>query len=208
MNLDELQKKVESLEEEVKTLKDIEQINRLQRSYGYYMDNLMYDDAADLFSEDASAEFGSTVNIGRERIRNSFRNMLTGPAFKDIKMLYLHMQLQGIVHCEPGGKAAKGRWQMLCLSTDYLGEPPGELEAIISHGVYENEYVKQEDIWKIKKFVFNSSFHSTLKDGWAKKVELLRTYPGKGDVVRNVGGRTYRSGYKVPYHFKNPVSGK
>jgi hypothetical protein len=68
--------------------------------------------------------------------------------------------------------------------------------------------VKQEDIWKIKKFVFNSSFHSTLKDGWAKKVDLLRTYPGKGDVVQNVGDRTYRSGYKVPYHFKNPVSGK
>jgi len=207
VNLKELQKKVETLEEEVRTLKDIEQINILQRAYGYYMDNLMYDDAADLFTADGHAEFGPTVLQGQEKIRNSFRNMTKKP-FEGTKKLFLHMQLQGVVHVDEGGQTAKGRWQMLCLSVDYLGKPPGELTPIISHGVYENEYAKENNTWKIKRFIFNSSFHSTLYDGWVKTTSLERTYDEKPEVTPEVNDRTWRSGYKVPCHFKNPVTGK
>jgi hypothetical protein len=207
VNSKELQKKVENLEKEVKTLKDIEQINILQRAYGYYMDNLMYDDAADLFTADGHGEFGSTLLQGQEEIRTSFRNM-TKPPFEGTKKLFLHMQLQGVVHVDDGGQTARGRWQMLCLSVDYLGEPPGELTPIISHGVYENEYAKENDNWKIKRLIFNSSFHSTLYDGWVKTTSLERTYDEKPEVTADVVDRTWRSGYKVPCHFMNPVTGK
>jgi len=47
-----MEEKIQSLEEKVQTLEDIEQIKIVQKSYGYYMDNLMYDDAADLFTDD------------------------------------------------------------------------------------------------------------------------------------------------------------
>jgi hypothetical protein len=208
MNLKELQRKVESLEGEIKNLKDIEQINKLQRAYGYYMDNLMYDDAADLFTEDSYAEFSETVISGKESIRDSFRNMMTSRPEDGKRKLFLHMQLQGVVDVENGGQTAKGRWQMLCLSTGYLGEPPGELEAILSHGVYENEYVKEDGIWKIKRLIFNSSFHTTLKDGWVKKISLERTYVGNEKTRPDFGDRTWGSGYKMPLHFKNPVTGK
>jgi hypothetical protein len=206
MSLKELQKKVEELQEEVRVLKDIDQINVLQRAYGYYMDNLMYDDAADLFSNDAYAEFSGLGLTGQDKIRNSFRNM-TKPPFEGTKKLFLHMQLQGVVHVDQGGQTAKGRWQMLCLSVDYLGKPPGELTPIISHGVYENEYIKENGTWKIKKFIFNSSFHSTLYDGWAKVISIQRTYADPREVSKAVD-RTWPSGYKVPCHYKNPVTGK
>ena len=153
MNLKELQKKVEMLEEEISILKNIEQINVLQRAYGYYMDNLMYDDAADLFTDDGYAEFGPTVLVGQDKIRNSFRNMTKKP-FEGTKKLFLHMQLQGVVHVDQGGQTAKGRWQMLCLSVDYLGKPPGELTPIISHGVYENEYAKDRGHLEDKEINF------------------------------------------------------
>ncbi len=207
MNSKELEKKIGNLEKEVQTLKDIEQINTLQRAYGYYMDNLAYDEAADLFTADGHAEFGFTVLEGQDKIRASFRNM-TKPPFEGTKKLFLHMQLQGIVHVDEGGKTAKGRWQMLCLSVDYLGKPPGELTPVISHGVYENEYVKENGTWKIKRMIFNSSFHSTLYDGWVKKVSIERTYSEKPEVTANVIERTWPSGYKVPCHYKNPVTGK
>ena len=207
MNLKELQKKVEILEEEIGILKDIEQINVLQRAYGYYMDNLMYDDAADLFTDDGYAEFGPTILVGQDKIRNSFRNMTKKP-FEGTKKLFLHMQLQGVVHVAQGSQTAKGRWQMLCLSVDYLGKPPGELTPIISHGVYENEYAKEDRTWKIKKLIFNSSFHSTLYDGWVKTTNLERTYAGTAEVTLDAFDRTWRSGYKVPCHFKNPVTRK
>ena len=53
MNLKELEEKVASVQEKVRTLEDIEQIKILQRAYGYYLDNQMCDDLADLFTEDA-----------------------------------------------------------------------------------------------------------------------------------------------------------
>ena len=95
-------------------------------------------------------------------------------------------------------KTTKGRWNMLCLKTDYVGE---ELESIISHGVYECEYRKEDNIWKISNLVFNSSFQTTLKDGWANKPVIYPKTPG--DVAK-----TWASGYKMPLHYKNPVTGK
>lgn len=208
MSLKELEKKIENMQKEINNLTDIDRINKLQRAYGYYMDNLMYDDAADLFTDDCYAEFSETIISGKENIRDSFRNMMTSRPEDGKRKLFLHMQLQGVVDVDNSRQTAKGRWQMLCLSTGYLGKPPGELEAILSHGVYENEYVKENGIWKINKLIFNSSFHTTLKDGWVKKISIDRTYVGDEKIRADFGDRTWRSGYKMPLHFKNPVTDK
>ena len=197
MNKKELEEKVLYLEEKVRTFEDIEQIKIVQRAYGYYMDNLMYDDAADLFSDDCYAQFGTTIITGRESLKKSF-NTFTTERFEGTKKLFLKFQLMGVVHVEKNGQTAKGRWNMLCLKTDYVDNV---LESIISHGVYENEYIKDNDIWKINKLFFNSSFQTTLEDGWAKRPSLSEPKPGAVD-------KTWRSGYKVPPHFKNPVTGK
>jgi SnoaL-like domain len=208
MSLKELEKKIENMQKEINNLKDIEQINKLQRAYGYYMDNLMYEEAADLFADECYAEFSETIISGNENIRNSFRNMMNSRPDDGKRKLFLHMQLQGVVDVDDNGQTAKGRWQMLCLSTGYLGKPPGELEAILSHGVYENEYIKNNDIWKINRLIFNSSFHTTLKDGWVKTISIDRTYVGDEKIRHDFGDRTWRSGYKMPLHFKNPVTGQ
>jgi hypothetical protein len=197
MNKKELEEKVISLEEKIRTLEAIEQIKIVQRAYGYYMDNLMYNDAADLFSDDCYAQFGTTALTGRENLKKSF-NTFTTDRFEGTKKLFLKFQLMGVVHVEKGCRTAKGRWNMLCLKTDYVDNV---LESIISHGVYENEYVNDNGIWKINKLFFNSSFQTTLEDGWAKRPGLSAPGPG---VVDN----TWRFGYKVPPHFKNPVTGK
>jgi hypothetical protein len=193
MNLKEMEEKIKVLEERLLTLEDIEQIKIVQKAYGYYMDNLMYDDAADLFTDDANA-FG---RHGRDVLKASF-NTFTTARFEGTKKLFLKFQLMGIIHVDKGNKTAKGRWNMLCLKTDYVAD---ELESIISHGVYECEYRKEDGIWKISNLVFNSSFQTTLKDGWAKRPVIYPKAPG--DV-----GKTWASGYKVPMHYKNPVSGK
>jgi hypothetical protein len=193
MDAKEMESKIKSLEERLLTLEDIEQIKIVQKAYGFYMDNLMYDDAADLFCDDAVA-FGRK---GRDVLKKSF-NTFTTPRFEGTKKLFLKLQIGGIVHVDKGNKTAKGRWNMLCLKTDYVQD---ELESIVSHGVYECEYRKEDGIWKISYLVFNSSFQTTLKDGWAKRPVI---YPkGPGDVAKS-----WASGYKMPMHFKNPVTGK
>jgi hypothetical protein len=114
MNLKELEKKFESLEEKVRTLEDIERIKILQRAYGYYVDNMMYDDVADLFTDDGTLEIGPSFVMGKENIRNLFRRGMFKMPEDGTKRLYVHMQLQSVVHIDQGGQIAKGRWQMIC----------------------------------------------------------------------------------------------
>ena len=74
MTLAELEKKVALLEEKVKALEDIQQIDRLQKIYGYYLDNNMMDKVIDLFSDDAeSVEIGDRgLFRGKEGVRRFF----------------------------------------------------------------------------------------------------------------------------------------
>jgi hypothetical protein len=68
-------KRIEALEAEVQTLKgrvqtmeDIEEIYKLQRIYGYYLDNEFYDKIVDLFAESTeSVEIGARgVYLGKK----------------------------------------------------------------------------------------------------------------------------------------------
>ena len=48
--VDKLKAQVKTLEAEVKNLKDIEAINRLQRAYGYYVEHMMGKEIIDCFT--------------------------------------------------------------------------------------------------------------------------------------------------------------
>jgi hypothetical protein len=48
VELQELEAKIKSLENEVVIFKDIEAIRRLQKSYGYYVEHLMVEEVTDL----------------------------------------------------------------------------------------------------------------------------------------------------------------
>ena len=210
MNFEELEEQFKILQDKVRTLEDIEQIKTLQRAYGYYVDNMMPDDVADLFTNDGTFQLGGRVCIGQKSIRNYFRKTMFKRPEDGTKKLDLHMQLQGVVHIDQNGQTAKGRWQYLGLTTDYMGKPPGELQPIIGNGVYEDEYAKEDGKWKIKKLTFNGSFTCTLQDGWVKSTNVARTYAylrAEPDEILDLGDRTWRSGYKMPCHFKNPVTG-
>src|SRR4030042_6223357 len=115
MNSAELEAKVKMLEEEIRTLKDIEEIKTLQRIYGYYLDNDMNDDVIKLFSDNTeSVEVADRgVFLGKEGVRKFFKLALGKGLKKPPPELSLHpvMQHQGVVHVAKGGKTAKGRWQ-------------------------------------------------------------------------------------------------
>ena len=65
---------LDALERQVTLLEDIQEIENLQRIYGYYFDSHQYDKVVDLFSENAvSAEIESHgVFNGKEGIRRFY----------------------------------------------------------------------------------------------------------------------------------------
>jgi len=80
------------------------------------MDNLMYDDAADLFTDDCHA-----FHIqGRGELKASF-NTFTTPRFEGTKKAVpSNSSCNGVSMWEKGNKTAKGRWNMLCLKNPIM----------------------------------------------------------------------------------------
>ena len=129
----QLQAKVDALESKLQVLEDIEAIKDLQRSYGYYLDKALWDQCADCFAEDGSLELAQRgVYIGKGRIKKILETM---PDAKDgipHGFVMNHMNLQPIVHIDPGGNTARGRWRAF-IQVGKLHD-----RAFWGEGVYEN----------------------------------------------------------------------
>jgi hypothetical protein len=213
MKLEELEAKYRTLKRDynklqksVRVLEDIEEIKKLQRIYGYYIEHWQYEEIMALFSNDpdVSVEVGAGYWGGTESIKRFFgRYGKSAPA----EFLHALMQLSGVVDIDAGGKTAKGRWYGFGPLAVKIG---GKTTAILNNGIYENEYVKEGGKWKFKKLKFYLTFFSPFEDGWVK----TPTPPGWPDNSINKPDRPsttrlpYPSGFIVPTHFKHPITGK
>jgi hypothetical protein len=166
MNQTELEAKVKYLEARLTEIHDTQQIEKLQRIYGYYLDNRKWDDVVDLFSENTdSLEISdSGVYLGKAGVARFFKGFLgRGGLPPGSGALGTHMQLQGVVNLDPDANTAKGRWQCLMLLATPLNN---QLTALLGHGVYECVYIKESDIWKFKKMHFYLVFRTPWDQGW------------------------------------------
>jgi hypothetical protein len=80
-------------------------------------------------------------------------------------------------------------------------------------GTYENEYVKQDGVWKIRKLHWYATFVAPYEGGWldtdARAVDDFAM--GRGVMPDRPPSEAYESYpgvYVPPFHYKNPVSGQ
>ena len=208
MDLKELELKIKELEAKINLSEDIEQIKRLQRIYGYYLDNGLHQEIVDLFSDDTeSVEVANRgVYLGKEGAKRFFLHAQGKPA--PSYSMGRHIQMQGVVTLDQGGKTAKGRWQCLFMSVSN-NVVPGVPRAVWGYGVYENEYIKEDGKWLFKKLYFNRIFYTPYEDGWLKTPDCGGQLwdPVEADLP-STAYHPYPSKYVVPFHYKHPVTGK
>lgn len=207
MNNKEMEAKIKAIEEQLTAIQDVEEIKKLQRAYGFYLDNRLWDEIVDLFSDNTeSLEISDGgVYLGKTGVKRFFKDFLGRgglPPFPGA--LGIHMQLQGVVNRDPEGTTAKGRWQCVMLLATPLED---ELRALVGHGVYEVEYIKEAGIWKFKKMHFYLTFRTPLDEGWVKTPVVISMARGNPDLPTSVY-KPYPAGYIAPYHYKNPVTRK
>lgn len=191
------------LAERVQLLKDQQDIERLQRIYGFYVDKQMWTQAADLFADDGTIEVGgSGVYVGKDRVQQYFKHL--GREFPQEGRLNDRMQLQPIVDVAPDGKTARGRWHL------FAQEAVHGKYARWGLGVYENTYVKHDGVWKIAHLHAYNRMFTPYADGWGKKA-----IPNPGpsadlppDRPPSVDHAAYPAVFVVPFHYGNPVTGK
>jgi len=201
-----LEAALEALERDVGILEDTKAIKRLQRAYGYYVDKKLSRDIGALFADapGTTAELGgSGVYVGRARIAEFYDRVIGGEGLEHGD-LFNHMILQGVVHVAPGGRTAKGRWRALI----QLGQH-GE-SAVWAEGPYENEYVKEDGVWKFSKVHWYQTFSAPYSPGWHQAPQPLAPpladFPP--DRPPTVVYGSYPAVYQPPYHYANPVSGR
>jgi hypothetical protein len=198
-----LEAELASLESEIVRLEDSKAIKRLQRAYGYYVDKKLAAEVAALFAEDASVEIGGLgVYVGRERIAEFYGRLMDGPL--DEGELYNHMILQGVVTVDDDGLSAKGRWRGWIMTGTH-----GE-SAVWAEGPYENEYVKQDGVWRFSKVHWYQTLAAPYDPGWhlapLSLGEPSEEFPP--DLPPTEVYESFPGSYLTPFHYDNPVSGR
>ncbi|HWK53914.1 MAG TPA: nuclear transport factor 2 family protein [Hyphomicrobiales bacterium] len=156
--LQPLRESVEGYAAELDRLWAERAIENLQARYGYYIDKGLWDEAASLFSREATYEFGQGgVYVGNERIHQALE--LMGPPGLDTGQLNNYPMLQPIITVAPDALSASARWRSdVQLSRDGQGTWGG--------GVYENTYVNENGEWKLSKLHYYVTFWANYDKGW------------------------------------------
>src|SRR6516165_5154568 len=138
-----LETRVEALQARIEGIESVRAIKRLQYAYGHYVELGLWNDFADLFAEDAVTNYQQGVR-GQEAIRRLFLDQVgQGKLGLAEGRIYPHILFQPVITLAPDGRTAKGRWRILAMLGGYGGS------ATWYSGVYENEYVLENGVWKI-----------------------------------------------------------
>ncbi|HYD23637.1 MAG TPA: nuclear transport factor 2 family protein [Croceibacterium sp.] len=200
---------IEALTERVERLEGTRAVKKLQRAFGYYVDRGLWGEAADLFADDGTIEIGiDGVYVGKERIEEYLRRLHGGQQGLVYGQLNEWVTLQPVIAVSPDGQSAVARWRDLGMLGQY------KQHAEWRDGIYENTYVKEEGVWKIKDLRLWVYFVAPYAEGWA------RLQPGEGLTRSQAsmdfppdrrGGARYRSfpGTLItPFPTAHPVTGR
>ena len=172
-----LQARISALAAETQYVESITQIQRLGRAFGYYTDKGYFGEAADLFVDDGTFQWGvDGVYRGKARIRELLTrhgggSMKEGPGLP-FGRLNLRMQLQPVVTIAADGSTARARWREWGLLGEYR-------KAIFwGDAVIEDSYVRQDGVWKIAARQYYQNFVAPYQGGWA----ALQPAGGKGQT--------------------------
>jgi hypothetical protein len=202
-------KELDSLVARVEKLEATRAIRKLQRAFGYYMDRGLWSDAADLFTADGTFEMGlDGIYAGKARIREYLKRLHGNQEGLIYGQLNEWVTLQPAIFVAEDGRSATARWR----DHGMLGQYKQHAEW--RDGIYENTYVKEQGVWKIKSLRLYVNFVAPYEKGWA------RLKPGEGLVrsqasVQFPPDRPSSSTYAPfpeiqvpPFQAANPVTGK
>ena len=104
------------------------------------------------------------------------------------------------------GQSAQGRWLTLIMSGVWHQRANWGL------GPYENTYVKEHGVWKIKSVHWYEILIVPYADGWG--VQLKHPHDGRfvtdlqPDAPPTERYAVWPGVYLPPFHYRNPVTGK
>ncbi len=200
---------IDALTARVEKLEGTRAVKKLQRAFGFYVDRGLWGEAADLFADDGTIEIGiDGVYAGKARIREYLMRLHGGQEGLIYGQLNEWITLQPAVFVSKDGRSATARWR----DQGMLGQYKKHAEW--RDGIYENTYVREGGVWKIKSLHLYVNFVVPYEKGWA------RLKPGEGlvqsaaskafppDKPTTVSYKPFPDVQVPPFQALNPVTGK
>ena len=189
-----------ALDARITRLEDMNDIEALQRTYGYFVDKGQWTRLSELFAEDATLEIGGKgIFLGRERVLEYMQTAF-GPDGAPMGMITNHMQFQTVVNTSPDGRTGWLRGRAFVMASSGWGLP-----------LYEDAFEKGEDgVWRISRLSGPFTMYTNWQ-GWGENA-LNNTWPDKfnppPDLPPSTVYLTYPAYYIAPFHYPNPVTGE
>jgi hypothetical protein len=217
-SLESLRRELDELRHQLGMQSDIHAVRTLQFKYGYYMDKCLFDEIIDLYTEDATLYFLNGIFRGKAGARRLYGGA-TGMRGPSPGMLFEHIIAQDIVDVAPDRRSARGRFR--CFMQGGVHEsrrdaPPRIPPQFWEAGIYENEYLRQDGVWKISVFNYRIVYQAGYEQGWAHapRAPLMvadydSTFPANPrgpDELRPAPPR-WPETFILPFHYAHPVTG-
>ncbi|KAL1839254.1 hypothetical protein VTJ49DRAFT_1691 [Mycothermus thermophilus] len=221
----ELKKQVQVLQKELSRVSDEAEIRKIHHKYGYYLDKCLYNEVVDMFADhpDAYVEFLGSRYRGKAGIKRLYQGRFqqmfvkgrNGPVYG---WLLDHIMMQDIVDVDHTGTHAWCRMRALMQAGTHQSieeyYPRGHRQWW-EGGLYENEYIKEDGVWKLFRYRYFPFWHAEFERGWShtKKNYIpfpTVTYPedplGPDELIDQK--MLWPDTRVVPFHYPHPVTGK
>lgn len=159
-----------ALQKRIAVLNEEDKVRNLQAAYGYYVNRKMWDDVVDLFADKSAVEIGGVgIYDGKAGVRRAMERM--GPAGLVHGELNDRPQFDTVVTIAPGGHEAHARGiEMGMLGQADKGTAYWEIN------VYDNRFVKEGGLWKIREMRIFQLMRTDYALGWGKS-RIVETAP-------------------------------
>ncbi len=180
------------------------ELERLNSIYGYYLAHLQWDDLTGIFAPTGTIEIAMRgIYVGSASVRRNL-NLYGQATDSQFGLQHNHMQFQPVIDVAPDGESAKMRSRALSIMGQY------ERYSQWMGGVYENDYVKEDGVWKIKRDQVFNTYFVPYTVGW-KSVQprpppgITETNPP--DLPPSHPFEMYPRPFLPPFHYAHPVTG-
>jgi len=191
---------LQGLRARVARLADREAIEALISAYGYCLDKQLWDALAALFAEDATMEISQRgVYAGRASIRRALE--LFGSEGIKPGHLHNHMQMQPVIHIAADGRRGWARSRAFSQLGVY------ERAGLWMGGVYENEFVKQDGVWRFRTDHVYTTFFADHARGWSEGARAAAQVSEKIPPDRPPSERyeAFPGAHVPPFHYPHPL---
>lgn len=127
--------------------------------------------------------------------------------------------MQGIVDVSEDGKTASARFRALMQAGTHKSVQDSHPRGFVQWwegGLYENQYIKENGVWRIWKLKYFPFWHASFEKGWANKEigEFVpfdtKTFPEDPTGPDELGEHVmlWPDTRVIPFHYKHPVTGE